>query len=68
MEYKLKVEIIYDYISSQKLTKAEFCKQCNIGVNTLRKLLAKESLPTLVTLFNMARLINVGIADLIEEE
>lgn len=65
MHIKLNTEIIKEYISSNNLTKKEFCKQCKISKSTLYRIMKNKSC-NLIALFRISKIINKQFSQLFE--
>lgn len=58
-------EIIKKYISTNKLSKTKFCKQCGISVETLSKILTSGICRRLTSLCKISKFMNVPISVLL---
>ncbi len=56
--------LIFEYIHTNKLTRATFCKLCGISYTAFRKILSGKAEDNIKALFKIARLLNVQICDL----
>lgn len=52
------------YMFVNKLTKKKFCQMCNIGLSTLNKVLNGDTNYSIVVLFKICRVMNIGIENL----
>jgi predicted transcriptional regulator len=55
MQYKLKTELITNYIKENNLTKAAFCKLCSVSLGSLNKLLSNNPNTRLLTILKVLR-------------
>ena len=60
----IKTVLIEAYIKKNKLNKAEFCELAKISVGTFNKIFYDEGEVKLVALFNIARVLGVGMNEL----
>lgn len=56
----INTQVIKDYIITNKLTKTDFCKLCEISVSTLNRLFSGEDI-YITTLFKIAKVMKVSI-------
>ena len=68
MKNTIDTEKIEKFLKDNKLTKTQFGKLCNINHVTLKRVFTEKEYINMVTLFNIARVMNTGIKDLIKEE
>ncbi len=68
MKNTIDIEKIENYIKENNLSRTQFGKLCNINHVTLRKVFTEKEHINMVVLFNIARVMNIGIKDLIKEE
>ena len=61
MKQLIKIELIENFRKENKLTKLEFCKQCRISTNTLRKIYNGNTNFDIVALFKIARVMKIAI-------
>lgn len=64
MENLIKTELITDYITKNKLTKTKFCKLCNISYSVYVKIMSNQYNFCIVSLFKIAKLLNIEVKDL----
>lgn len=65
MQHKLfNTELINNYLDENKLSKTDFCKQCRISIITLNKILTNNNNIGMISLFKVARTLDVVICDL----
>lgn len=64
MRQLVNVDLIKEHIKTNNLTKREFCKQCNISVSTLYKILQGKTNFDLVFIFRIAKSMKVEVKDL----
>ncbi len=62
---KINVKIIDDYIKINNLSKAKFCKLCNIGAKTLNKFYNNDLTLTIKPLLKVIKVLNISSCDLI---
>lgn len=58
------VNKIIKYIKDEKLSKKEFCKRCEICVETLNKILRKKTNVGIVAIFKIAKIMEIDICQL----
>ena len=68
MKSTIDTEKIEKFLKDNKLTKTQFGKLSNINHVTLKRVFTDKEYINMVTLFNIARVMNIGIKDLIKEE
>lgn len=66
MEKVINVQLIEDYIQTNGLSKTAFCRRCKIGKETFQKIKTNQD-ARFVTLFKIARVMNVQIPQLLLE-
>ena len=64
MNQSINITFIQNYIQTNHLSVEDYCKQCHLSIVTWKNIIKKETCPIL-TLFHMARGMNVGIKDLV---
>ena len=58
---KLNIRIIKDFLYINHLTRTEFCKKCQIGYQTLNKILTNKTNFKLVVLLKIAKYMKVDL-------
>ena len=66
VDYKVKGDVIKNYVKEHGISAYQFCKQFKIGVKTYDKIVSGEKVG-LTTLFSLARKMNVSLYDFLEE-
>lgn len=61
----INVDMILQYIKMNRLTKKEFCKQCQISTSTFYKITRNENFH-LIALFKIAKNMDVKVSQLIK--
>ena len=61
MKNLIKTEIIENYMQKNNISKARFCKLCNISVSTLNKILCNNTNIELIALFRIAKVIDLQV-------
>ena len=64
MEKIMKIEMIEDFMTQNKLSKTKFCKICKISVSTLNKILNNQTNVGIVALFKICRVMKIEICNL----
>lgn len=64
MEKIMKIEMIEDFMTQNKLSKTKFCKICKISVSTLNKILNNQTNVGIVALFKICRVMKIQICNL----
>lgn len=62
MQWIFKKEIIEEYISANKLTKKEFCKQCGISISTFYRIMNGKDY-YVISLYRIAKKLNMRLND-----
>ncbi len=62
---EINTQLIEQYIKNNNISKAEFCKRCNISSQTLRQILSNERTNMTYSIINIADILNVEINDLL---
>ncbi len=65
MNKYLRMDLIYEYILLNKLTKVEFCKKSNISQYSFRKIENGDLKCTLIYMPILAKTVGVNVSDLI---
>ena len=65
MKGKFNTEIMNEYVKANKLTKAEFCRQCEISVSTFYNIINGKNV-YLKSLLKIAKRMNVKISCLVK--
>ena len=63
-ENKFDITIIDAFIEVNNLSKHDFCKLCDISIETLNKIYAQETSFLLTDLFKIANTLNIAVAGL----
>lgn len=62
MKNTIKIEKIKSFILENKISKAKFCKMCNISTSTLNKILTNDDNFGIIALFKIARVIKIQVS------
>lgn len=65
MNYGLKIDLITNYIKANRMTRKEFCKQCNISLSTFYKIMRGKNC-RLSALWKISRVMHLQIYELIQ--
>ena len=68
MKKLIKTELIMNYIKNNNLTKKEFCKQCNISIYILNKILNYKTNIRITAFIKIAELLKIHMYELLEDE
>ena len=58
MNNKLNINLIFEYLNKNNLTKTEFCRQCKISRSTFYKIINGKDFQ-IIALFKMAKVMNI---------
>ncbi len=64
MGNNINIKLIENYIKEKNLTKIKFCKICKISLGTLNKIMTNNKNFSIVTLFKIAKILNIQIYQL----
>ncbi len=67
MDNLVKVEKIFQFLNSKKLTQTQFCKMCGIEKRQLKNMLLGKNTYNVETLFKVGKFIGVEVKDLINK-
>lgn len=65
MSSVVKVEKIFQFLNSNKITQAQFCKMCGIEKSELKNMLLGKNDFKVETLFKVGKVIGVEVHDLV---
>ena len=66
MKYRVKTEIITNYLQEHKLSKTAFCKLCGVSLSSLNKLLANNYNMRGTTFVKIVKRLGVKFEDMFE--
>ena len=64
MKDLIKTEVIEQFLNENNLSKAKFCKMCNISATTLNKILSNNTNFNLIALFRIAKVLNLKVCQM----
>lgn len=65
MKWYIRSEIIENFIKENNFTKIEFCKMCNISLNTLNKVLNNSGNFYLTTIVKIVKIIDIKFSQIL---